>query len=400
MADQIKKITLRDGKIRYRFVVDIGRDANGRRKQLTVTKDTKKEAQNELARIRHEKATGQFIAPSKMTVVELIDAYLASKADDVEETTMDGYRNRLLHAREYLGHVRLQELTEDDIERWVAWLLVGARRRGGPKGTGLRTPTVDGILGRFRAALRYAVRKRYVARNVAEYIEVPRKARKADRRDNRRPEPWNVVEVKEFVVGAREDRLFAPHLLSLMGMRPAEVAGLRWDEDVDFAAGTLSVANTRTMLRNAKVIEKDTKSEAGERTLPLPEPVRLALMNFRVLQEAERATMGADYVDSGYVFVDEIGQPLTTRDLRQAAYKLMAQLELRRVRLYDARHSCMTFLAVNGVPDVVLAAWAGHTNAAFTKRKYVHPTAADMGAAVTHLNTLLGVSDSGSETPV
>ncbi len=397
---EIKKVTLKTGKTRYRFVIDAGRDADGKRKQLTCTFDTLKEARDEYARLRNERRTGQLILPSKMTVTELLDAYLTSKAEDLEETTLDGYRNRLVHAREYLGHIRLQELTEDDVERFVAWLLVGARRRGGPKGTGLRTPTVDGVLGRFRAALRYAVRKRYVARNVAEYIDVPRKARKADRRDNKRPDPWNVVEVKEFVVGAREDRLFAPHLLSLMGMRPAEVAGLRWAEDVDFEAGTLSVANTRTMLRNNHVIEKDTKSEAGERTLPLPEPVKLALMSFRVLQEAERATMGEDYVESGYVFVDEIGQPLTTRHLREHAYKLMAQLELRRVRLYDARHSCLTFLAVNGVPDVVLAAWAGPTNAAFTKRRYVHPTAADMGAAVTHLNELLGVSEGSTEPTV
>lgn len=118
--------------------------------------------------------------------------------------------------------MRLQELTEDDVERWVAWLLVSARRRGGPKGTGLRTPTADGVLGRFRAALRYAVRKRYVGRNVAEYIEVPRRARKADRRENRRAEPWNVVEVKEFVVGAREDDCDSNRAL---GFPPPFVAG-------------------------------------------------------------------------------------------------------------------------------------------------------------------------------
>ncbi|WP_435272191.1 tyrosine-type recombinase/integrase [Streptomyces parvulus] len=397
---EIKEVRLKNGTVRWRFVIDAGRDADGKRKQVTVTCDTKTEAKNEYARLRHERRTGQLILPTKITVAELLDEYLKSKTDDLEETTLDGYRNRLLHARDYLGAIRLQALTEDDVERWVAWLLVAARRRGGQKGTGLRTPTVDGVLGRFRAALRYAVRKRYVGRNVAEYIEVPRKARKADRRENRRAAPWNVVEVKEFVVGAREDRLFAPLLLSLMGMRPAEVAGLRWTEDVDFTAGTLAIANTRTMLRNAKVIEKDTKSEAGERTLPLPEPVRLALLNFQVLQEAERATMGDDYVASGYVFADEIGQPLTTRHLRDAAYRLMGQLELRRVRLYDARHSCLTFLAVNGVPDVVLAAWAGHASASFTKAKYVHPSAADMGAAVTHLNELLGVSEGRSDTPM
>ncbi|MDW6058223.1 site-specific integrase [Streptomyces sp. FXJ1.4098] len=174
---------------------------------------------------------------------------------------------------------------------------------------------------------------------------------------------------------------------------------MRWT-DIDFEAGTLDVANTRTMIGNARVLEKDTKSEAGERTLPLPEPVQLALLNFRVLQEAERATMGAYYIESGYMFVDLLGQAMSTRQLRERAYSLMAKLGLRKVRLYDARHSCLTFLAVNGVSDTILAAWAGHTNANFTKRVYVHPTAADMGVAVVHLNALLGVGERPSADPM
>lgn len=184
-----------------------------------------------------------------------------------------------------------------------------------------------------------------------------------------------------------------------MGLRPAEVSGLRWN-DVDFEAGTLSIANTRTLIGNARVIEKDTKSEAGERTLPLPDPVRLALLNFKVLQAAEAATAGDGYTSGAYVFVDPHGMPMNGRLLREHAYTLMAELELRKVRLYDARHSCLTFLAVNGVPDTILAAWAGHTNANFTKRIYVHPTATDMHAAVVHLNALLGVGSDASDPPV
>ena len=37
MKEPINKITLKDGSVRYRLVVDIGRDENGRRKQLTRT---------------------------------------------------------------------------------------------------------------------------------------------------------------------------------------------------------------------------------------------------------------------------------------------------------------------------------------------------------------------------
>ncbi|MDW6058222.1 phage integrase SAM-like domain-containing protein [Streptomyces sp. FXJ1.4098] len=225
MADPIKKITLRDGTVRYRFVIDVGGGANGKRRQLTVTCDSSTEAKDELARIRHERRTGQLILPNKMTVAQLLDMYLAGKEGDLEESTIVGYRNALCHVYEYLGHIRLQQLTEEHVESMVAWLLVGARRRGGKPGTGLRTTTADGVLGRLRAALRLAVRKRLVARNVAEYVTIPRKARKTDRREHQREKPWNVVEVQEFVVGIREDRLFAPLLLGLMGLRPAEVAG-------------------------------------------------------------------------------------------------------------------------------------------------------------------------------
>ncbi|MBB5926152.1 hypothetical protein [Streptomyces echinatus] len=56
---------------------------------------------------------------------------------------------------------------------------------------------------------------------------------------------------------------------------------------------------------------------------------------------------------------------------------------MRQVRLYDAWHSCLTYLANAGVPDHILAAWAGHTNATFTKRKYVRPDVEDLRAAAT-----------------
>ncbi|MEV6833572.1 tyrosine-type recombinase/integrase [Streptomyces sp. NPDC051133] len=389
---EIKKIVLGSGKVRYRTVIDAGRDETGKRKQITITKDTKKEVQNELARIVNQRAHGTFVLPNKMTLTELLDKWIEKKARDLEESTIQGYRNALCHVHEYLGHLRLQELTEDEVESMVAWLLVAARRRGGKVGTGLRPSTAEGVLARLKEALGWAVVRKYVHANVAQYVQVPRKAWKEDRRTNQREKPWNVVEVKDFLLGMRTDRLFAPLMLSLMGLRPAEVAGLRWT-DIDLDTGTLAITNTRTMIGNARVLEKDPKTEAGGRVLPLPEPVRQALLAFKALQEIEQMSMGGFYAESGYMFVDHIGEPLTTRHLREHAYALMHQLKLRKVRLYDARHSCLTFLAVNGVPDVILAAWAGHVSADFTKRVYVHPAPEDLRAASDHLTTLLGFGE-------
>jgi integrase len=388
----IKKVVLGSGAVRYRFVVDIGRDEDGKRKQLTVTKKTQKEAQQELARIINEQANGNFVPPNEMTVAQLLDAWLKRKEGDLEKSTIRGYQNALCHVYDYLGHMRVQKLTEDHVLSMVAWLLVGARRRGGKVGTGIRPSTAQGVLGRLKEALNWAVIRKYVHANVALYVQIPGRAWKEDRRNNRRVAPWNVVEVKDFLLGIRDDRMFGPLMLSLMGLRPAEVAGLRWS-DIDLDGGTLAIDITRTMIGNAEVLEKDTKTEAGARALPLPEPVRQALLAFKALQEIEQMSMGDYYQASGYMFVDHLGQALTTRHLREHSYSVMKRLELRKVRLYDARHSCLTFLAVNGVPDTVLAAWAGHVSADFTKRVYVHPSAEDLRSASDHLTVLLGFED-------
>ncbi|MFI1937705.1 tyrosine-type recombinase/integrase [Streptomyces purpureus] len=406
MADPIKKVTLRGGKVRYRFVVDVGQTtvkdkatgkvvidpATGqpkmRRRQLTVTKDTKTEAENEYARIRHQKAIGTFVAPTKTTVAELVDLWLKAATRDVERATARSYEDAMRYVRTRLGGKQLQELTEDDVESLIDWMLTSARRIGGKPGTGLSVRTVSLTLGRLRAALNLAIRRGLVARNVAEYVTIPRQARKDDRARRKARVPWSEDEVKEFLAHVALDRLYAVMLLSLIGLRPAEVCGLRW-RDVDLEAGTVSVETTRTLVEGV-VIEKDAKSEAGERKLPLPAVVLAALKAFRSRQAQERLKAGDGYEASGHVVVDELGAAVKTDWLRRRAYERMAWAGVRKVRLYDARHACLSWMANNGVPDTVVSAWAGHSDLSFTKRVYVHPDPQSLRAGSEKLADLLG----------
>lgn len=71
----------------------------------------------------------------------------------------------------------------------------------------------------------------------------------------------------------------------------------------------------------------------------------------------------------------------------------MDESGLRRVRLYDARASCLTFLANNGVPDHLLAMRAGHTNVKTTKKWYVKPDVADRSRQRRHGEVSRGVCD-------
>lgn len=390
MSDPIKKIELANGTVRYRFVIDVGRDPDtGKRRQITVTKDTKREAKSEYARIKSETDRGTYVRPSKLTVNQFLDRWIASASRDVEEATAANYRHAVRPVRERLGERQLQQVVEADIEGLVDWMLAKGRRRGGKPGTGVGPRSVRLTLGRLRAALDMAVIQQLVVRNVALRVTIPRAAAKAAREAKPPIVPWTADEVRAFLVGIAGERLHAVMLLSLMGLRPAEVCGLRW-ADVDFDAATIVAGkNTRTLV-DGKVVEKEAKSEAGDRGLPGPAVVMTALKAFKTAQAAEKLAAGDAYAASGYVLVDELGAPQKTDWLRRRAYELMAKVGVRKVRPYDARHACLTWMANNGVPDTVVSAWAGHADLSFTKRVYVHPDPQSLKAGADKLAELLG----------
>ncbi|MEU6223812.1 tyrosine-type recombinase/integrase [Streptomyces sp. NPDC047042] len=358
---------------------------------MTRTFGLLREAKAEYARITNHRYEGTFVEPSTITVSEWLDRWLAGKAEDLEESTVYSYTMTLGRVRGKLGHIRLQELTEDHVEAWMRWALEEGRVRGGRTGEGLGATSVEMSLARLKEALNRAVARRLVAVNAAQGVTIPRKVRKAERRAKAVVQPWNVEEVHAFVRAVEGDRLYASFLLSLMGLRPGEICGMRW-ADVDLGRAVLAIANTRTLMGNKTVVEKDTKSLAAERQLPLPDLVREALTCLGAVQVAEKLAAGKRYEDSGYVLVDESGRPLNGRQLRERAYKVMDEHGLRRVRLYDARASCFTYLANNGVPDHLLARWAGHIDVRTTKRWYVKPDVEDLRSAADTWGGLASVS--------
>lgn len=137
-------------------------------------------------------------------------------------------------------------------------------------------------------------------------------------------------------------------------------------------------------------MEKGPKPESRKRKLPAPGIVHRALRSFKTLQAKEKLAADKAYEDSGDVLVDELGRPWKTDKLRRKAYKLMDLAGVRKVRLYDARHACLSWMANNGVPDTVVSAWAGHSDLSFTKRTCVHRGPESLRAGSEKLSELLG----------
>lgn len=383
-SPRIKKILTSDG-VRYEWVVAVGvHPVTGKPKQVRRRFIRRGDAQTELAKVLHEVNRGSYTAASAITVGDYLDDWLRSVTRGKEAATARNYSDALKPVYAVFGRKPLQKLTTADVEDLVEWMLTAGRRRGGKVGTPLSPRTVQLTLSRLRSALADAVNRELVERNVAAAVRCPVQVKTVR-------QPWTQVEVRQFLASLASQRLHAIMLLSLLGLRPAEVCGLRWS-DVDLDTGTVSVETTRTLVATDAgmvVVEKGPKSASGRRVLPLPTVVVVALKALRSVQVAEQLAGGSSYCASGYVLVDEWGAPRRTDWLRRATYKAMAMAGVRKVRPYDARHACLTYLAMNGVPAVVVSAWAGHSDLSMAQRVYVHPSAKDLEAGRDALSTWL-----------
>ena len=165
------------------------------------------------------------------------------------------------------------------------------------------------------------------------------------------------------------DLVLQPPLLNGVGRR-GEIAGLRW-ANVDLNAKTVTVSENRVAV-GKEIMSGTPKSKASTRTLPMPDEVVEVLRAARKTQAEERLAFGAGYGSGEYVASDEAGQPYHPNLLTFRWGRMLDGLDIERVRLHDARHSCATLMHLRGVPIAVIAAWLGHASAAFTLSVYAH----------------------------
>ena len=346
--------------MRYEILTDVTKQ-NGQRKRLRTRKNvdgrplaTEAMARAELARIQNDVATHNFVARRRVTVEEACEQWLGSK-HGLKPSTLRCYEMWLAPLRQELGHVELQQLEKHHINTLIDELKLG--KVPGYKSWG--AGPINGMLGRFHKLMEDARKQGHIQRNVVELV---------DRLPQDNTELNILSEADMFKILDHPDRDRHVWALALYGLRRGEMAGLRW-EQVDFTARTLSITENRV------TVGKDTytgtpKSKASKRILPMPDEL------YDLLIDAQAR------IESEYVVCDERGKPLTGTTLSSRWTRMLQRLEIKHVRLHDARHSCASLLHARGVPVATIAAWLGHASSAFTMSRYVHSQdAALIGAA-------------------
>jgi integrase len=134
----------------------------------------------------------------------------------------------------------------------------------------------------------------------------------------------------------------------------------------------MTVVHRRTRVGYQMIKRAGTKTKAGARTIDL-DPVTTAVLNrWRDAQAAECQAWGIAYVDSGYVFTAENGEPLHADHVAQRFDRLVGGAAVPTIRFHDLRHTHATLLLKAGVAVHVVAQRLGHASPALTLSIYSH----------------------------
>jgi integrase len=267
LPPQIKRLAALDRKtgktvVRYQRTVDAGvNPLTGKRQQVRRRYATEKQARDALSEIGQQAAADQFVPRKAVTVDELCADWLAS-LHNARATTLNDYRYAVAPLRERHGDMPVQRLTRPDLDRLLTDLRDGgtttakghARRPWSPR-------SLNKSVDAWRAVLDNGIERRELGRNVG--VAMKKVARKHQEMSTYTPD-----EIRRVLRAADKDRNGHLWYLALSGLRRAEIAGLKWS-DIDFAAGTLTIARGRVQAGAGNVVEGDAKTLSSRRTLPL-----------------------------------------------------------------------------------------------------------------------------------
>ena len=364
---KVIKRTNKDGSTSWTTVLAMPRDPiTGQRQQKRITAHTRREVEQEVARIRNDMRTGSYLEPSRLTLAEYLERWLGSLEPRWRAST---YRKHARICRErvgpVLGIVPLARLTPIHIQDCLE-----AERH-----SGLGDTTVRYHFGILFAALRQAVRWRLIPSNPGEAVEPPRRRRTE-------MSTWDAAQVRRFLEATDDDPLAALWRLAVLcGLRRGELLGLRWT-DVDLERGVLSVQRGLVEGRQGREFGPP-KTEAGRRSVALPDSCRAALRAHRARQAEHRLAAGPAWQDHGLVFPRADGRflPPSTLGLRwNAAQKTACAADppeerRPRLRFHDLRHTAASLTLALGTHPKVVQEQLGHSSAKMTLDRYSHVAA-------------------------
>lgn len=352
------------GKNSWAIVLDLGRDANGKRRQKWHTvRGGKRDAERELARIVNDIETGSYVEPSKISVREYLERWLNDYAKlAVSPKTHERYTQIIVgNIIPELGDVRLAKLRPLQIQAFYSKALSSGRKDG--KG-GLSAQTVLHFHRLLHRALGQAVKWQLLARNPVDAVEPP----KPERAEMRALDSGETASVLRRLA---DTRLFAPVATAVTtGLRRGELLALRW-KDLDLDGGYAMVKQSLEQTSDG-IRFKVPKTDRSRRRIALSSFTVEILKSHKALQAAQQLALGPVYSDHELVFARPDGTPWPPDSFSTAFAAFVRRSGLPHFRFHDLRHSHATQLLAQMVHPKVVSERLGHSKIGITLDTYSH----------------------------
>lgn len=236
----------------------------------------------------------------------------------------------------YLGHYRLNELSQEMFEGWM--YILKDKQYLSPK-------TCNNCLQLVRKILNDACRWKHLDTNEAKYVS-PFKLQK------RAPSFWTKHEVTRFIeyVKTRQSDMYPVFALALYaGLRRGEIRGLKWD-CVDLDRKVLVIKRIYCEIEK-KILDR-TKGKR-DRIVPINHPLFEMLVSQINLRQ-------------------ELVAPIFNwLHPRRVMERFCRESGVTNIRFHDLRHTFASNLVMHGKPLYEVQKLLGHSSVAMTE-KYAH----------------------------
>ncbi|GIE91073.1 Site-specific recombinase XerD [Actinoplanes regularis] len=366
--------------------VTVGRKPNGRPDRRHVRRGSYDETKARVDELLAQKQSGQVQKPGRSPAFErwFEEVYFESVAPlRMDFTTIEGARKKL---RRYAYPVTGKEPMDRLRPENVSAVYVGMVRAG------LADTTILQVHRIITRGLKVAWRSQVISYNLAALIEPPT----AKRRVLSSP----TKDVADRVLHATDNRRTSTRWRSGfgLGLRQGEALGLRWPWfDIDseepmakihwqlhrrpFQHGcgvtpcgrrrggncpqrVLPMKAGEIHVVGGLILKPPKGSSYGE--IPLPPELVEEFRRHREIQNFERMRAGDAYNDGGFVFCDELGNPISP----EADWKEFQEIEEEAgvsLRVHDGRHFTASFLIALGVDSSVVQQILRHSSIKVTE---------------------------------
>lgn len=356
-----------------------------------VERVDKADAQRDLDLLLEQRALSSGAGPRRERLAsfgEIIEAWFEADCANVSPTRSSRHArtkspNTIANARQLLGTSIIPVIGERRVDRTSTEQLEELFNDMAERG--YATSTIDRNWNYLNQACQMALKQRRTKTNPAAEVLLPEK---------RPSKPRKTLSIDQAQMLMTEaipaDRRPAMWMTGLMcGLRPGELAGLRWPYvDIDSNNPSLEVAERAHEVGATYVGQAAPKTERGKRTIGL-HPVLVGALH----RHREQQQLLGLYNNEGFVFCTTNGTPMTRRNLRRLFKQLCQRAGLGdNWTTYELRHSFVSLVSDQLDDLTKVADLAGHTDTR-TTQGYRHTVRPSLPHAIHAWDQLLTNTD-------